>query len=978
MRRYWKIMLVLLLGAGLVLGGFPFVYAEEEEEEKTEEKEVFTLETITVTATKREESVLEVPVAISAFSDVMMEKLGITNTDDLEAMTPGLQFGTASGQGTTIRGIGSRLWGSSHADQSVAYYVDGVYSYTLNGVAPDMFDMARVEVARGPQGTVNGRNSIAGSISFFPKRPSDQFEMDALVEITNQVTQRYNLAFGGPLPFFGRDWLSYRITAGAETGDGAFHNIGHGPDAGKPDEKFIFPQIRFKTDRIDINVRYTESEDHGVPWPTNMRMTRIPPDQYFYSKNPVPPIPFESSIWYLDMEPLPVTSLCPDVMPNQCDELQLMINTNADTFTDAMRTSLTIHAEFDITQTLAMVYTHGQSRSESFAASDSDGSNATGGWEGDLWWVNRHGNFRDDGRTLNSETGSILRDIRVRGGYSVKQSSHELTFRSDFDGPFNFLAGIFYYQNETGTRSATDNYTGNIRFNNNAERWDQLRLAQYPPQRWGNFPLYEQYMAETHGWDPDTAQYGVDGGRGIAPGTEEECNMYAYYGALQFWGPSAHHPNFELYCDYRTDRLEAASYANVAATETKAGFLHGDYQFGNLTLSGGARYTTDVKRQELNGWTYLADFANVIVYGAEETASEKKPSWGQWIWDVSLEYTPEGNTMYYGRVSTGYRAGGFSTFVTEYGFEPPEIGEETLINYEIGVKSQSMDQRLTLTSSLFLSQYDDMQITLAQNYPAGAYISPQSRNPLITYTANIPTSDLYGFEGEFAYYPTERWRLSGYYMYFSSSLGSHQSVTRGHPDPEIKYREYLILVGTTYNVNADEPAFAFSHWGDDGKAVPLYDDDTGEPIPCNTDAGVCYSSAAYQAMDDKTGNEMPKQPNHKFALTASYTHPLQFSSRDLGSLTLLSSYIHTGIRHPYIANLGYQEMRAYNRWDARATWEWGNGSVALWVQNIMDDVALKEYIPDATSMLTPMGHPGADAGMLSDGRRIGLVLRWKI
>lgn len=972
MKRFWTMFLVLLLGAGLVLGGFPFAYAEEEE--KAEEKEVFILEEVVVTATKREESVLEVPLAISAFSGIMLEKLGITNTNDLELMTPGLQFGTAGGQGTTIRGIGSRLWGSTHADQSVAYYVDGVYSYTLNGVAPDMFDMDRIEVARGPQGTVHGRNSIAGAISFFPKRPTDEWDVEALVELTDVATQRYNIAFGGPI----LDWLSFRITAGMETGDGVLDNIGLGPDAGKPDEEFIFPQLRIKTDRIDINVRYTESTDHGVPWPGNMRMTRIDPNQYWYANVPTPPLALESSPWYLDTEPLPVTSLCPNQEANQCDDLQLMLNTNADTFTDAMRTSLTVHADFDITEKMTVIYTHGQSRSESFGASDVDGSNGTGGWDGDLWWVNDSGNFRDDGRTVSSATGSIIRDLRTRGGYQVEQSSHELTLRSNFDGPFNFLAGIFYYQNETGTVSATDNYTGNVRFNDNVVRWDALRLNGTPPQAWGNFPLYEAYMAENYGYDPDTAEFGVDGGLGVAPGTVEECNMYATLGGLQFWGPAAQAPNFQLYCDYREDRLEASTYANTAASETRAAFVHGDYQFDNLTLSGGVRYTQDTKRQELNGWTYVADFANVIVWGSEETAEDKKPQWKKFIWDVSLEYTPTGNTMYYGRISTGYRAGGFSSFVTEYGFESPEIGEETLINYEVGVKSQTLDQRLTLTSALFYSVYDDMQITLAQNYPPGAYISPQSRSPLIEFTANIPASDLYGIEAEFAYYPTERWRLSGYYMYFNSSLGSHQSVTRGHPNPTIKEREYLILVGTTYNINVDGPALVFSHWGDDGMAVPLLDEDTGAPMPCETGAGVCYATADYQAMDDKTGNEMPKQPNHKFSLTASYTHPLQFGSTDLGSLTLLSSFSYTGVRHPYITNLPAQEMRAFSRWDARARWEWGSWSVALWVQNIMNDIALIEYIPDSSGLLTALGQPGADAGLLSDGRRIGLVLRWKI
>lgn len=114
-----------------------------------------------------------------------------------------------TGQGTVIRGIGTRVAGANHMDMGVATYVDGVYSRTSTGVAPNLFDVERVEVARGPQGTLHGKNSIAGSISYVTRKPSPEWDAQVLGEFTDQATQRYNVAFGGrvfgPL-MFRLDW----------------------------------------------------------------------------------------------------------------------------------------------------------------------------------------------------------------------------------------------------------------------------------------------------------------------------------------------------------------------------------------------------------------------------------------------------------------------------------------------------------------------------------------------------------------------------------------------------------------------------------------------------------------------------------------------------------------------------------------------------------------------------------------------------
>ena len=87
------------------------------------------IEEIIVTAEKREERLLDVPLTMSAFSEQMIEELGMTSPNDIEQLVPGLQFGDNGeqvGQGTVIRGIGSRLAGETHSDLAVATYVDGV------------------------------------------------------------------------------------------------------------------------------------------------------------------------------------------------------------------------------------------------------------------------------------------------------------------------------------------------------------------------------------------------------------------------------------------------------------------------------------------------------------------------------------------------------------------------------------------------------------------------------------------------------------------------------------------------------------------------------------------------------------------------------------------------------------------------------------------------------------------------------------
>ena len=144
------------------------------------------LEEITVTARKREEPLQRVPVAVSALSARKLGDAGITRTQDLDTYVPSLTM-SETGIGTTIsvRGIFSGV--NPGFEQSVGTYVDGIYRGRPQPIRMPFLDLERVEVLRGPQSTLFGRNSVAGALNITTARPTAEPE--------RFVSARYNPEF---------------------------------------------------------------------------------------------------------------------------------------------------------------------------------------------------------------------------------------------------------------------------------------------------------------------------------------------------------------------------------------------------------------------------------------------------------------------------------------------------------------------------------------------------------------------------------------------------------------------------------------------------------------------------------------------------------------------------------------------------------------------------------------------------------------
>ena len=192
----------------------------EAAEEKEEEEKEYELEpiTVTVTAEKREKNIQEIPASITALSEIQIEDARIVDTQDLIYHVPNL-FMIKTGNHTaggflSIRGITPTMAGLP----TVGFYVDDIY-YTNFDM--ELLDIERIEVLRGPQGTLYGRNTEAGVINIVTKKPEDLWEGKVTGSYGNYNSQYYNVGIGGPLV---QDKLFFRVAGKYFLSDGYFKN----------------------------------------------------------------------------------------------------------------------------------------------------------------------------------------------------------------------------------------------------------------------------------------------------------------------------------------------------------------------------------------------------------------------------------------------------------------------------------------------------------------------------------------------------------------------------------------------------------------------------------------------------------------------------------------------------------------------------------------------------------------------------------
>lgn len=214
------------------------------------------VEEILVTAQKREESQQDVPIAIQAYSGTALEALGVEDPTQIGRLVPGFQYSSTAGYTLLyLRGVGTDAFVPS-SDPSVATYIDGVYMPSAHGVIQSFGGIERVEVLKGPQGTLFGRNATGGAISVVTKEPNaDQVEVELGVEYGNYNSRRLKGYFSTPVT----DWLAVSLSGIYHRADEYYTQVNRDMPEVKTDA--IRAKVNFHpTDDLELRLAYFKSE----------------------------------------------------------------------------------------------------------------------------------------------------------------------------------------------------------------------------------------------------------------------------------------------------------------------------------------------------------------------------------------------------------------------------------------------------------------------------------------------------------------------------------------------------------------------------------------------------------------------------------------------------------------------------------------------------------------------------------------------
>jgi len=221
------------------------------------------IEEITVTVQKRSQTLQEVPAAASAIVGAQLDAAGITQMQDIQTFIPSMHFGQERGEAKiTIRGVSN----AQGTDQSTAVHIDSIYQNRARAItALSFFDVERVEVLRGPQGTLYGRNATGGAMNIISRPPSQNFEAFGDFQIGNYHQLMVRGVLNVPVI---EDLAVLRVSGFWENRDGYQENFsfsGSDQDADDADDFGIRSQLLLTPlDSLDMTLRFNYAQKRGV------------------------------------------------------------------------------------------------------------------------------------------------------------------------------------------------------------------------------------------------------------------------------------------------------------------------------------------------------------------------------------------------------------------------------------------------------------------------------------------------------------------------------------------------------------------------------------------------------------------------------------------------------------------------------------------------------------------------------------------
>lgn len=222
------------------------------------------IEEIVVTAQRVRESLQNVPLSVTAFSGAALKNANITNVERLEQLTPGLLVGRSGSDARfAIRGINTEAIGAN-SDPRIGFYVDDVYQSRTSQALASFVDLERVEIQKGPQGTLYGRNSFGGNVALYSAVPKDEFGAGADFLYGRYNRLRTEAFVNVPIA----PGIAARVAGMYERADGYVKNVSTGSDLGDEDQYFVRASLRVAPvgSRFEAIVRgsYWHQGGHGI------------------------------------------------------------------------------------------------------------------------------------------------------------------------------------------------------------------------------------------------------------------------------------------------------------------------------------------------------------------------------------------------------------------------------------------------------------------------------------------------------------------------------------------------------------------------------------------------------------------------------------------------------------------------------------------------------------------------------------------
>ena len=702
-----------------------------------------------VSTRRREENLQEVPIAISVLDAQEIERRGLTSLDDVARQVPSLQFQTGfSPQDTqiTIRGLSPERGGVN-----VAVLLDGVdisssSIETFGGsllIDPELYDLERIEVVKGPQSALYGRSAFAGAISFVTKTPSDTFLADVSADVGSDGQLRADGRVSGPLI---EGTLAGGLSAMYSSHDGFYQNTVTGADVGGRDGYALAGDLAWTpTETLSFRGKLSYSDDdfEVQPWyfvDPNTQFA-IPqsaidagivspgfPDADVFGTPPQSVADLLGQPGLLDLEPgfIPgMSGFFPDgdvaggTMSEDartCTDSNPVDNSSCSDYQDGWRevTRVQLNVDWDIGPVTLASISH-------YADTDV-------------------GQFHDG----NSVGSSFVQPFHTEPRFETQTElfSQELRLSSNNDGRFNWTVGGLFWDEQIDQQS-----DGNTCIN----------VTHPLAPTTGGFPPIGVPPLPNLPCGPFMADIGPQGSFESFPAQ---------------WLKDTEHWSAYFYVEWEiVDRITLDLEGRYVDEEVTVGGPDGDtiidpYGLGlNSDLFAGGTCTA---------WPPL-DFPGSLSCIAPRPTGQNVGTQDDdfFVPKVTLKWSPTDNQMYYASWAMAAKPAGIAALTGGIGAFDPEANKferEEKTTYELGAKTSWVDGSLVLNGALFFDDYDEKQ--------TGTQVIDPTTGLLTTRTINASEAEVFGFEIDALWQATDHLLLTAGYTWLDTEFTDFIQRTR--------------------------------------------------------------------------------------------------------------------------------------------------------------------------------------------------------